>query len=165
MVQCGAAGFAPTGKISFRSGSTSMRVRLRLRQKVYGRRPRRSSQAIFRRGCGGDSPPRSVAMPEMIEHEDPDGGRKIAGGTVLIDMRHQRRDRHMFVIGNLAQRIPELVFQRDARLVSVAYDRALDHGRILAALRRVNAAGGVSSCHGVMHECLRHFCGLRQIPM
>jgi len=39
-------------------------------QKLFGCPPRPSSQTIFRRGCGRDSPLRPVAVPEMIEHED-----------------------------------------------------------------------------------------------
>lgn len=70
----------------------------------------------------------AAAVPEMIQDEYSDGRRQIPFVGTVVDGRDERGYSHVLEVGDLPQAIPELIFQRYTRFVSVADNRALDHG-------------------------------------
>src|ERR1700742_2187968 len=62
---------------------------------------------------------------EEAEHEDADGRRQVAVGPFPIHLAHQVRQLRVLRVADVAQTFPELVLQRDARLVAVENDRTL----------------------------------------
>jgi len=67
--------------------------------------------------------------PQTTENEDADRGRQIAAGAIVVDLPDQRRQRGVIAVGDLVQSVPELVFQRHARLVPIDDDGTLDNSR------------------------------------
>ena len=70
----------------------------------------------------------AAAKSEMAQNENPDRRRQIAPIGSVIDGRDERGHSHVLEVGDLAQAIPELVLQRHTRLVTIADNRAFDHG-------------------------------------
>ncbi len=70
----------------------------------------------------------AAAESEMVQNENPDRRRQIAPVGSVIDGRDERGYGHVLEVGDLAQAVPELVLQRHTRLVSIADNRAFDHG-------------------------------------
>src|SRR5262249_31114247 len=98
----------------------------------------RSEDGTFQNGgdgrSGRDAPFGSIARhvlltgatAKMSQHEDANRGRKIVPGSAVVTPLHKPRHTHIFPSGNLAQAIPELVFEGHARLVSIEYNRVFD---------------------------------------
>ena len=62
----------------------------------------------------------------MLEDEHPQGGRKIRGLSVPVDVRKKLRDCGVLLRGDGFDLRPKCVFEADARLVTVDVDGSFD---------------------------------------
>ena len=75
----------------------------------------------------------STDLPlHLLQDIDPKGARKIGSAAAwrrpdLVDLRHQRVERQVASLRDSRQLLPELVLQRDARLMPMDGDRAFTH--------------------------------------
>src|SRR5262249_62320731 len=105
-------------------------------------------------GIGGrNRKPLLTTTSVVIEDKDTDRRGEVAPVGAVIDSSYERRNGNAFVVRNLAQGIPELIFKRNARFVSIAYDRTLDdRGTDTAAI-----ATGTIGCGYCGRNCLCHW--------
>src|SRR5216684_5160407 len=68
------------------------------------------------------------AVPEVVEHEQPDRRGQIALLAVCVDLANQLGQRHVACAGDLFHAGPERLFEADAGLVAGNHDRSLDDG-------------------------------------
>jgi hypothetical protein len=100
----------------------------------------RCANKYIERGINRDIPvfasPLNDTAAHVVEHVDPDGGRKVivfAGG---VDFSNDVTNLRAFAFGNLVQYDPEQFFQADAGLVSIDNDGVPRHSRIHVTLVR-----------------------------
>src|SRR5579872_1391278 len=64
---------------------------------------------------------------KIVEHMHANSRRQVAAIALAIDFSDQGRQAGVFAGGNLAQAVPEFVFQRHAGFVSIKDDRTFNH--------------------------------------
>ena len=67
---------------------------------------------------------------KVVEHKQANGGREIPRLSGLVDIRDQIREAALLRGGNILQRIPELCFGTNARLMTRYDDRSFEYGRL-----------------------------------
>ena len=99
-----------------------------IRMVLYARRGSCACGRNDRMGLTCDELLLSDARAEIIQYKYANCRRKVLVIATLVDRPDQGGHRRVLAICNFVQSIPELVFQRHTRFVSIAYDRALYDG-------------------------------------